>query len=342
VLARYRPQSGAFDVAYQPPATAAGKTSLVQSLTAGGGTLYGGTAPDGGLFWYRPSDNSSGAISPVLPHARGVTALAWANNRLYAAVSVFEEGAEAHLVRFDPATGQRTDLGKLFPGETEIGALATGSDGKIYGGTAPNGVFFRFDPATGQATELARLGSLRGTAIANLAVDAAGRIYGGTSPNGGLFVYSPATSLVMLGPGASHMGIANLAAWRNGVAVAGLPAGTLFVLEPGTIAQSGSASSLPIRPAWLVNWLRLTFDRQTPAGTSLVVSVLDPCAETVLVSNAANGASLSALATSCPSLVLRAVLSGGAAAPALDRWSVTWKSQAPFHIYIPASQVNRP
>lgn len=341
VLARYRPQNGSFDIAFQPPATTAGKTSLVQALATGGGRIYGGTTPDGGLFWYRPSDNSSGGISPLLANARGVTALAWAGNRLYAGVALFDGSAKAHLVRFDPATGQPTDLGEPFPGETEIGALAAGNDGMIYGGTAPSGIFFRLNPANGQSTELVRLGGLQTTAITDLAVDPSGRLYGGTLPGARLFVYTPTSGVAMLGPTGDRLSITHLTSWRNGVAVAGGPQGDLFILEPGAVAQSGSASSVPIRPAWLTSWRQLTFDRQTPAGTSLVVSVLDPCTEAVLVNNASSGANLSALSTACPSLVLRATLTGGSASPVLDRWSLTWRSQAPFNVYLPAGTVSR-
>ena len=64
----------------------------------------------------------------------------------------------AHLLRFDPETGQWEDLGR--PGgerESFICSLTTARDGKIWGGTYPSATLFSYDPKTGETENFGRM-----------------------------------------------------------------------------------------------------------------------------------------------------------------------------------------
>ena len=64
----------------------------------------------------------------------------------------------AHLLRFDPKTGEWEDLGR--PGEekdTFICGLTTAPDGKIWGGTFPSTTLFDYDPKTGKSEKYGRM-----------------------------------------------------------------------------------------------------------------------------------------------------------------------------------------
>jgi hypothetical protein len=64
----------------------------------------------------------------------------------------------AHLLRFDPKTGEWEDLGQ--PGgesESFICRITTGIDGKIWGGTFPSAKLFYYDPKAGVSKNFGRM-----------------------------------------------------------------------------------------------------------------------------------------------------------------------------------------
>jgi hypothetical protein len=63
----------------------------------------------------------------------------------------------AHLLQFDPKTGEIVDLGRPVASETYIWDLCLGSDGRIYGGTFPSAKLIRYDPKRKEMTDLGRM-----------------------------------------------------------------------------------------------------------------------------------------------------------------------------------------
>ncbi|MEV1175093.1 hypothetical protein [Nonomuraea sp. NPDC049784] len=55
----------------------------------------------------------------------------------------------AHVYRYDPASGETTDLGAPVAGQTVLYGFQPGKDGKIYGGTYPDAHAFSYSPAEG-------------------------------------------------------------------------------------------------------------------------------------------------------------------------------------------------
>jgi hypothetical protein len=109
--------------------------------------------------------------------------------------------------------------------------------------------------------------------------------------------------------------------------------GTL-ILSNG--ALSGTAISKPIIPPHLHRWGNLSFNRLVSSpGMTLTVDILS-LAGVELMTNVADGASLSALnPIQYPGLKLRANLSSTTPGqtPALDNWQLTW--QAKESVYLP-------
>jgi hypothetical protein len=88
-----------------------------------------------------------------LPGASGAWGIVvGADGRVY--VGTYDN---AHLYRYDPATGAVSDLGQPVPGEAYIYGLSAGPDGTIYGGTYPHTHAFAYHPDTGATTDFGPL-----------------------------------------------------------------------------------------------------------------------------------------------------------------------------------------
>ncbi len=102
--------------------------------------------------------------------------------------------------------GVVVNLGQPIPGKSNIWALTTGVDGKIYGGTGEGGTLFVYDPINNISEPL---GGVSGEdAVYSLATDEKGLIYGGTAWNSKFFVYDPLNkSITYLGQPIENGGI---------------------------------------------------------------------------------------------------------------------------------------
>jgi parallel beta-helix repeat protein len=102
--------------------------------------------------------------------------------------------------------GVVVNLGQPIPGKSNIWALTTGVDGKIYGGTGEGGTLFVYDPSNNISEPL---GGVSGEdAVYSLATDEKGLIYIGTAWNSKLFVYDPLDkSITYLGQPIENGGI---------------------------------------------------------------------------------------------------------------------------------------
>jgi hypothetical protein len=180
----------------------------VFALVAGGETLFGIAHPSGRFFSYGLRDRRVEIRDETAPTAEQV-------GRYHELVLAPEDYLSRRLVvdgrgrvigslpinrlfRFDPSTRRFDVLPDELPAvwnRQVLGradAWATAADGRIYGGTAGDGLLFRLDPDTGAVTNLgspASVPRLRGLAFA-----ADGMLYGiaGAAPqHSHLFRYDP-------------------------------------------------------------------------------------------------------------------------------------------------------
>jgi outer membrane protein assembly factor BamB len=92
----------------------------------------------------------------------------------------------AKLVRFDPKTGQMTDLGRMHPTEMYARSLAVGPNGRVYVGIGTEkGDLVVFDPATGQHHGMlpAGLHGAKGWSTVGVSRRADGQVYAEFGPN---------------------------------------------------------------------------------------------------------------------------------------------------------------
>lgn len=97
------------------------------------------------------------------------------------------------LWRWTPGTSGLEELGQVTPGSTAVWDLETAPDGRIWGGTSPDGMLFVFDPASDTVTERARV-STDHTYVRSVAVDA-DFVYVGASPTRPTFFRMPVHDL---------------------------------------------------------------------------------------------------------------------------------------------------
>jgi len=153
------------------------------------------------LFVYEPSDKSVADLGePVAPPDNIGALTTGADGRIYVGTGM------AHLVIYDPSTGDFTDLGSI-PESEVIWALTTDLFGIIYGGDGL-GNFFVYDPAeawnpgTTSGSNPYNMGQavLGETRIRSLTTGIDGKIYGGTAWHAHLFVYAPPSLTVSISP----------------------------------------------------------------------------------------------------------------------------------------------
>ncbi|MEZ0264260.1 MAG: beta strand repeat-containing protein, partial [Phycisphaerae bacterium] len=106
-----------------------------------------------------------------------------------------------------------------------------------------------------------------------------------------------------------------------------------IALSTTAYATSGTIVSAPISPAQRTAWGVLDYQAAQPAGTAILVDVLDG-AGTVLASDLSSGADLAALGIAAPTIRLRARLSttNAAVTPVLESWGVSFRRGADYTV----------
>jgi hypothetical protein len=104
-----------------------------------------------------------------------------------------------------------------------------------------------------------------------------------------------------------------------------------YVATSAGYAPSGMIVSPTMEPADLDSWGALTFNKNTPASTTLTIDVLSG-AGSVLATNVTSGTSLAGLGITASSLKLRGNLttSNTSVTPALHDWTVTWQEPTSY------------
>lgn len=113
------------------------------------------------IFRYDPDSDRIDFKYYALPHTRESCGLMYPGAGPIDGMALGSDGklyigeASGHLDRLDPETGNVEDLGRPVGSETRIPALATGSDGRLYGiaGFLERCHLFAFDPATGKTED---------------------------------------------------------------------------------------------------------------------------------------------------------------------------------------------
>lgn len=296
---------------------APGSTWQIAVLAASNdGLVYGGTVSyeRATLISLDPNSGVMTDLGASLPQAHLVGALAVApDERVFA-------GVGNALVVYDPVAHGISTLGTIgAPGECAIRALVADQEGRIYGGCGIR--LFRYGPGDSQPGELEQLAPLpRPSApIAAMVIGADGRLYGS---NGQLFAYDPRDGQSQF-LGATVPG--------SLMALAACPDGAIY-------AGSGMSDSYHASPAYLFafspqctagllgHWERVTWDADTPAGTSIRVDVMDARTHETLA-HVNNGDSLEAIdPVEHPEIMLQATLftQDPQATPALRHWRVDY------------------
>lgn len=111
------------------------------------GLIYGGTAWNSKLFVYYPHNESISYLGQPVANGGIICSLAIMGSDIYGSTC---DGGDSkyvgsHLFVYNSITGNFTDLGQPVEGERSS-KIISGKDGKIYGGTSPNGYLFSFDP----------------------------------------------------------------------------------------------------------------------------------------------------------------------------------------------------
>lgn len=299
-------------------------TDQIAALTTGlDGLIYGGTVSYSGqarLFSIDPVQAQIKLLELPITQTYAIGPLAVGpNGRVYV-------GVGAALIVYEPASQQATVMGDTTSLSCTIQALAIDSDGQVYAGCGP--YLVGYDESTGLFTQLATPGKENGYTPGNVAALVVGhdkQVYGSIErnySNSELFVYRPGTKQSI------NLGIAI----PTGVmALAMCPDGTIY-------GSSGTNNSYYGGPAYLFAfrsdclagplraWDHITWEADTPPGTSLTVDVLDEKGE-VLFGQVRNGGSLQSIAVQQhPAIRLRANLSTSDphVTPTLKRWRVDY------------------
>ncbi len=162
------------------------------------GATTAGTALDGDRV-YSVTSSASGPAMLAIRNASDATLIAekplplalgsWAvtvapDHSVYVGSYNATAGAMGRLFRYDPASGQVSELGIAVPGETFVWTVAASPDGSaVYGGTSPNGRLFRYDTASGRIDDLGS--PVPGEQyLRDLAVGPDGTVYAGLGAQG--------------------------------------------------------------------------------------------------------------------------------------------------------------
>ncbi|MCL5962058.1 MAG: hypothetical protein M1358_22550, partial [Chloroflexi bacterium] len=138
----YDPSQGGRPVDLGQPL--AGEASISALSVDSNGLIWGGSSPSGFVFFFNPNSRS---FSQVGQTSSAVTAIA------AKAGSIFIGTSTGRLFSFSQANGL-SDLGQATADNGRIETLTGGSDGRIYGGTYPDGRVFAYDPVSSAFIDL--------------------------------------------------------------------------------------------------------------------------------------------------------------------------------------------
>ncbi|MEO0136839.1 MAG: T9SS type A sorting domain-containing protein [candidate division WOR-3 bacterium] len=218
--------------------------------------IYGGTSdgyPQSHMFIYDPSTQSFTDLGTA---GIEIYCLTTGKDSLIYGGSYKTPTIGAHFFIYNPQLpwnpgntpgNNPYDLGPAIPNpsvpsEAIIYDVATGTDGKIYGGTGyayDVGVYdyariFFYDPATNQITVLASFSGEIG--VIALTIGADGKVYGSLTPSGKVFIYDPTTgNIIYLGIPLPNNTIRGLTTSQDGKIYGGtMPDGHLISYDPQT------------------------------------------------------------------------------------------------------------
>lgn len=170
-----------------------GEDAVYSLATDEKGLIYGGTAWNSKFFVYDPLNKSITYLGQPIENGGIICSLAIKANDIYGSTS---DGGnrtyvDSHLFIYNSTTGIFMDLGQPVAGEM-ASKITLGKDGKIYGGTSPNGYLFTYDPESKAFTIIGQ--PVQGEGTASIITGNDGKIY--FSLSGSLYVFNPATSKI--------------------------------------------------------------------------------------------------------------------------------------------------
>ncbi len=230
----------------------------VWTITTAGldGKIYGGTSdgyPQSHMFIYDPATQSFTDLGTARIE---IYCLTTGKDSLIYGGSYKTPTIGAHFFIYNPQLpwnpgntpgNNPYDLGPAIPNpsvpsEAIIYDVATGTDGKIYGGTGyayDVGAYdyakvFSYDPSTKEITVLASFSGEIG--VIALTIGADGKVYGSLTPSGKVFIYDPTTgNIIYLGIPLPGNTIRGLTTGLDGKIYGGtMPDGHLISYEPQT------------------------------------------------------------------------------------------------------------
>jgi hypothetical protein len=177
-------------------------TNTIRGLASGAdGTLYGAGTELFSLQFANPSYAESGqavsvGIIPAVsdlgqtPFTTDVYTLQWHQGMLYGG------GYSGYLLYLDPELGMPLQRGRPVPDENRINVMASGGDGKLYGGTGgfswTSGHLFSYDPLTHVSQDLGKIAPLGDYDVSALA-SAGTVLYAGSGSHAHFLIYDIGT-----------------------------------------------------------------------------------------------------------------------------------------------------
>jgi parallel beta-helix repeat protein len=179
---------------YEPLGGVSGEDAVYSLATDEKGLIYGGTAWNSKFFVYDPLNGSIVYLGQPIANGGIISSLATKANDIYGSTS---DGGDSmyvggHLFSYNLTTGIFMDLGQPVAGE-RASKITYGKDGKIYGGTSPNGYLFAYDPESKAFTIIGQ--PVQGEGIASIITGNDGKIY--ISLSGSLYVFDPEFSSIV-------------------------------------------------------------------------------------------------------------------------------------------------
>jgi hypothetical protein len=170
------------------------KEIQISSLAVGeNGLVYGGTGVNAKLFVYNPFNQSISYLGQPIDNGRIICSLIVLESDVYGSTcDEYININSSHLFVYNSTVGNFTDLGQPVEGETSSNIIS-GKNGKIYGGTYPNGYLFSYDPGNKSYSIIGKPINGKATAFP-LIMGKDDRIY--ISLNESLYVFDPINSTI--------------------------------------------------------------------------------------------------------------------------------------------------
>jgi hypothetical protein len=158
------------------------------------GLIYGGTAWNSKFFVYDPLNKSITYLGQPITNGGIICSLAAIGSDIYGSTC---DGGDSiyvgsHLFVYNSTARIFIDLGQPVAGERGS-KISIGKDGKVYGGTSPNGYLFAYDTLSKEFTIIDKPVQGEGTAFP-IITGKDGKIY--FSLNESLYVFDPAKSKI--------------------------------------------------------------------------------------------------------------------------------------------------